>query len=268
MEWKSQRTKGIALILAGCLPLSAGLIPGVPDIFWDPIQSGHMATALAHDLQMISHLAQEVQVMEYNIRAFPSAVKYKFQGYTQPFYRPMTGDIFGETAAWTSTAAGALHTYQAAQDAWKKTGVPLNPSPLLRNHLLNSSALNRLANVEISDAAGINALQTVNALRDQQPQNESAIQNLQTNCLAGTNDTQAMQANCTSAAGILNAQSSQATNALLSSLVDLNSAQLKQTRDQDATRINRESRVLEYEATEPTNAVLSTDSMRHFKFKF
>lgn len=271
MQWNSYRIKGCALVLAGyaaAVPLTAGLIPGLPDLVWDPIQDGHMVTALAHDLQMISHLAQEVQVMQYNIRAFPAHVKGTFQGYAQPFYHPITSNVFGETAAWADMMADGLHTYQQAQEAWKKSSAPLNPSPLLENHLLNSSALNRLANVEISDAASINALQTVNAVRNQQTLNDAAIRSLQTNCLTSTNDTQAMQSNCASAAGILNAQSAQTTNALLSSVVDLSTAQAKQARDQEARRINRESKVLEYQATESTNAELSVEGIRHFKFSF
>jgi hypothetical protein len=271
VKLNSLKCKGLAMVLVGSLaafPLSAGLIPGLPDLVWDPIQDGHMVTALAHDLQMIAQLAQEVQMMQYNIRAFPSQVKGTFRGYTQPFYRPSTGNVFGETAAWANMAAGALYSTQEVRNAWEQSGVRLNPSPLLRNNLLNSTAVNRLANVEISDAAAINALQTVNAVRNQQSVNESAIRNLQSNCLNSSNDTQAMQANCASATGILNAQSAQTTNALLSSVVDLNAAQIKQRRDEEAKRINRESRVLEYQATERTNAVFSPDAMRRFKFQF
>src|SRR4051794_32301012 len=115
MKLNRLKWKGVAIVLAGSIaafPLSAGLIPGLPDLVWDPIQDGHMVSALAHDLQMISQLTQEVQVMQYNIRAFPSRVKGTFQGYTQPFYRPSTGNVFGETAAWANMAAGALHSSQ------------------------------------------------------------------------------------------------------------------------------------------------------------
>jgi hypothetical protein len=271
MKLNRTKIRGVALVLVGSLaafPLSAGLIPGLPELVWDPIQDGHMIAALAHDAQMIAHLAQEVQVMQYNIRAFPSRVKGTFQGYAQPFYRPSTGNVFGETAAWANVAAHGLHTYEENRKAWEQSGIPLLPTSLFANKLLNSDGLNNLAHVEISDAAGINALQTVNSVRSQQPTNENAIKSLQQSCLDGANDTAAMQANCAAASGILNAQTGQATNALLAAVVDVSTAQLKTERDREARRVNSESRVREYQATEATSVKLDPDHWRNFNFNF
>ena len=268
MNWTRTKKQGAALVVAGALafPLSAGLIPGVPDLVWDPIQDGHMVQALAHDLQNIALLSQALQTMQYNMRAFPSRVKGTFAGYTQPFYHPTAGNLFGETASWANTVARGLHTYSEDKKAWDESGVPLNPTSLFANKLLNSNGLNRLAHVEISDAAGINAFQTVNAVRSQQSLNEAALQKLQQSCLAADNDTAAMQANCATASGLLNAQTGQTTNALLAAAVDVNTAQMKTERDREARRVNFESRVLEYQATEPTSVNLSPDSLRNFQF--
>jgi hypothetical protein len=271
MKWNRSTIQGVALALVGTLavfPLSAGLIPGVPDLVWDPIQDGHMVQALAHDVQNIAILSQALQTMQYNIRAFPSRVKGTFEGYAQPFYYPTAGNLFGETASWANTVARGLHTYADDKKAWDDSGVPLKPTSLFANKLLNSNGLNSLAHVEISDAAGINAFQTVNGVRSEEPLNEAAIQKLQESCLNANNDTAAMQANCTAASGILNAQTGQTTNALLAAGVDVNTTQLKTERDREARRLNFESRVLEYQATEPTSVDLSTDSLRNFQFNF
>jgi hypothetical protein len=270
MKLNALKMKGVAIVLASslaALPLSAGLIPGMPDLVWDPIQEGHMLTALAHDLQNIAILSRQLESMEYNLRAFPSRVKGTFKGYAPPFSRPVAGNLFGETALWADMAAHRLHAAHDVQNAWEES-VPLKPSALWHNKLLSGDGRSRLADVEIADAAAINALQTNNLLRDQESVNESAILNLQASCLDADNNSEAMQANCASATGILNAQSVQTTNALLMSMTDIHLAQLKHRRDQEARRINHEAKMLDYQAKEQTNAVFSPDSMRRFQFQF
>jgi hypothetical protein len=43
---------------------------------------------------------------------------------------------------------------------------------------------------------------------------------------------------------------------------------MKAERDREARRVNFESRVLEYQATEPTSVHLSPDRLRNFQFNF
>jgi hypothetical protein len=254
---------GAALLIPGAM--TASLFDG---LVWDIPQELNSARQLLQEVQMVQQMVQQVQMMQYNIRAFPSHIKAGFQGFMQPFYRPATGNLFGETQGWADMMNNSRHTYSGVRQGWESAGVSLRPSSLFRNNLVNSNGLNSLANVEIADAAGVNAVQTVNTLRDQQPVNQAAIERLQASCLQTANDTEAMQSNCASATGILNAQAAQTTNALLSSVVDLNAAQTKEMRDREARRVNFESRTLEYQATESTGVSLSQRGWRNFRFQF
>ena len=263
-------TQKKALVLGGIILLSpVCLMAGFFDPFViDILQEFNSGQQLIQETEMLLNLQQELSTMQYNIRAFPTRLKTSFQGFTQPFYRPNTGDLFGETGSWRDVMNNADPSYGTVKSGWESSGVSLRPSSLFQNSRINSTGLNSLSHVEVTDAAGINAVQTVNSIRSQQPTNEKAIQALQQNCLAGNNDTAAMQANCAAASGILAAQTGQATNALLAAAVDVNAAQAKTERDREARRVNFESRVLEYQATEPTGVDLSPDTSRNFQFIF
>ena len=259
-----------ALAIGGMVLLSpVYLMAGFFDPFViDVVQEWNSGQQLIQEAEMLLNIKQQVDTMRYNIQAFPTRLKTSFQGFTQQFYRPNTGNLFGETGSWRDVMSNSNSSYGAVKNGWESSGVSLNPTSLFQNHPVNSSGLNSLAHVEMTDAAGINAIETVNSIRSQQPTNEKAIQALQQNCLAGANDTAAMQANCATASGILAVQTGQATNALLAAAVDVNTAQMKTERDREARRVNFESRVLEYHATEPTSVDLSTDSLRNFQFNF
>lgn len=267
MKLNQKRTAILtAAVLLGSVTALA--IPGIPDLVIDLIQEANSGRQLIQDAQMLANLVQQAQMAKANMLAFPARLKTSFQGATQQLYRPSTGNLFGETGTLGSVISNANSSYGAVKSGWDSSGVVLHPTSLFQNHLVNSSGLNNLAHVEISDAAGINALQTVNSVRSQQPTNENAIKSLQQSCLDGTNDTAAMQANCAAASGILNAQTGQATNALLAAVVDVSTAQLKTERDREARRVNSESRVREYQATEATSVKLDPDHWRNFNFNF
>ena len=260
---KALAVGAVVLVVPGLL--MASLFDG---LVWDIPQELNSARQLVQEIQMVSNMIQQVQMMQYSIRAFPTRLKTSFQGFTQSFYRPNTGSLFGETADWANLMNTSSHSYGAVQNAWQKSGIAARPSSLFQNNLVNSTGLNSLAHTEIADAAGINAVQTVNAVRDQQALNERAIQQLQQSCLSEDNDTAAMQSNCATASGLLNAQTGQTTNALLTAVVDVATAQMKPMRDQEALRVNRESRSRDYLATEQTNGTLLSESMKNFKFQF
>jgi hypothetical protein len=231
MKLNQKRTAILtAAVLLGSVTALA--IPGIPDLVIDLIQEANSGRQLIQDAQMLANLVQQAQMAKANMLAFPKHLKTSFQGATQQLYRPSTGNLFGETGTLGSVISNANSSYGAVKSGWDSSGVVLHPTSLFQNHLVNSSGLNNLAHVEISDAAA------------------------------------AMQANCAAASGILNAQTGQATNALLAAVVDVSTAQLKTERDREARRVNSESRVREYQATEATSVKLDPDHWRNFNFNF
>lgn len=258
------------IFLAGSSALIAGLIPGLPDIVWDPIQEGHMMSALAHDVENISVISRQLQMMETNAVSLPYSVRSRFQGFYQPFTRPSSmGNIFGETAIWAQAASGSLNTIEAAQGAWTHATPPIVASPLLASNQYRAAEVkSRLAGVEISDAAAVNAIQTVNGLRANSEVNGNAIRAYQSDCLAANNLTTAAQQNCASAGALLGVQSAQSTNALLASQIDLLLANVKRQRDDQAIRLNYESQVLNYRASESEVAPLSSAAIGSIRVHF
>jgi hypothetical protein len=144
---------------------------------------------------------------------------------------------------------------------WGSTTVSLQPSALLMgNDLLRSTS----ATVGMADTAAGNAAHDMKESDAQLRDNQTAISNLQGACAAG-GQSQAMQLSCVSAAGIVSAQSQQTTNALISSLLNVQAAQLKFERDKQAAALNFQSKVLEYWETEPVSLATSSRDLQNLK---
>jgi hypothetical protein len=216
--------------------------------FVDDIQAnGHLIAQLGQMAIQNEKVNQVIDIMLANSSLIPGAVRAGFGGYTQPYYQPQINDIYGETAGWPVFLSGGLPSTLVMNTAMTNTTFPIAPSPLFRS-MLGSPALLTLASGEIQDALVRNAFLTSSSVRAQQGLNALVIQNLQSACLNGTGGDNFLennaQQNCSTAAGILGAQQTQAGDSIAAANLDLAAAAAMDARNTKIAMINQASQEL------------------------
>jgi hypothetical protein len=230
-------TAGVAVMGLG-LTIAPQKAKAIFGLDFDPIQSAHAIVQIGQFAQQIEQMEHQVMLMKSQIVDYPNRIKSMF---SVQRLRSLTTHLYPQN--------------------WGSTTVSLQPSALLMgNDLLRSTS----ATVGMADTAAGNAAHDMKESDAQLRDNQTAISNLQGACAAG-GQSQAMQLSCVSAAGIVSAQSQQTTNALISSLLNVQAAQLKFERDKQAAALNFQSKVLEYWETEPVSLATSSRDLQNLK---
>jgi hypothetical protein len=250
----------IAIVGFGVLSLPA--LPFLLPTF-DATQAINMGKTILQEAQMISAMQSQLQTIKTSLQYLPQNVKSRFVGFSQQFYRPQTGNVFGETASWTNAASSA----NGQNSAWQQavTRLHTNSGFYQGQQVGNSADLSRLAGIEISDGAGPVAMQTVGSIRASQTQNQNALQQLQNTCFSDANNTPVMQANCAVGVGILETQSLQQANALSTIQAEQAVIQNLRQRNQDAKDLNFRNDVATWVQTEPTEVRMSAAKMQEYR---
>jgi hypothetical protein len=227
-------------------------ILGIGDIVYDP---SNYALALQRLIQLEQQYAQLVQTYQmisnqYNqilwmAKMVPVNMAARYRTMATPRGLSSATDTYGTTGGWItginsglavpsgySQATQSLASYEAALG-----NIPADQLPRMKTNY---------ATVELTDAANLNAIQTIGQLRANAPAVETTIQNLEDDSLSAdpAMNTEMAVLNKINAANVVNVRNSQDTNKLLVALAEEQIVDAKRKRDAEAQAINNHIRFM------------------------
>ena len=226
----------VAIVAGLCVATVSAQLGGA--IVYDPT---NYQNALLRYFQLQQHLLQLQQTyalatqMARNIQNMPLRYRAQFSAWRNG----AALDTYGNTAGWiagvnTGTVGGG---YQQATTQLR----PYDP-----NHLASMDAVelsrveSQYASVELADGANSTAMASIGAIRDNAPNLEGQLSNLENDSLSGDPDlnTEVSVLNKINAANVLTLRSVQDSNKLLASLLEIQTVLAKQQREATANAIN------------------------------
>ena len=255
-------TAGVAAV-ALLVPLKAQII-GIGSLVFDPTSFAKLVQQYTQQVEQYARqaeqLAQEIETAENTLNHYKLALleaqyfsgKQAWQAFSNLLWRDSAQNVLGETAQWN----GAINGSPAfASVAWSNATTGLgNPGWLHGEPLGTSPNVSDLATVEIADAASINTLRTLADFRNAQIANGAALQNLESNALDNTAETnvEVRQLNLEAAGTVQILRNQQ-------NIIDVLGYQLEQqlivnkpVRDGIADTLSRYSAMQAYQQMEPT----------------
>jgi hypothetical protein len=228
------------------LAAPAFAILGIGDIVYDP---SNYALALQRLIQLEQQYAQLVQTYQmisnqYNqmlwmAKMVPVNMADRYRAMATPWGLSSATNIYGTTGGWLIGINSGLAVpagYSEATQSLESYGSALGniPADQLSRVKTNYST------VELTDAANLNAIQTIGQMRANAPAVETAIQNLEDDSLSAdpAMNTEMAVLNKINAANMVNVRNTQDTNKLLVALAEEQIVDAKRKRDAEAQSIN------------------------------
>jgi hypothetical protein len=207
-------------------------------IVYDPT---NYQNALLRYFQLQQHLIQLQQTyalatqMARNIQNMPARYRAQFSAWRNG----AALDTYGNTAGWiTGVNTGAVGGgYQQATTQLR----PYGPDYLAAMDPVELSRVeSQYASVELADGANSTAMASIGGIRENAPNLEAQLGNLENDSLSGDPDlnTEVSVLNKINAANVLTLRSVQDTNKLLASLLEIQTVLTKQQRESTANAIN------------------------------
>jgi hypothetical protein len=207
-------------------------------IVYDPT---NYHNALLRYFQLQQHLIQLQQTyalamqMARNIQNMPARYRAQFSAWRNG----AALDTYGNTAGWiTGVNTGAVGGgYQQATTQLR----PYEPDYLAAMDPVELSRVeSQYASVELVDGANSTAMASIGSIRENAPNLEAQLGNLENDSLSGDPDlnTEVSVLNKINAANVLTLRSAQDTNKLLASLLEIQTVLAKQQRESTANAIN------------------------------
>lgn len=167
-------------------------------------------------------------------------MRARYQALFSQWRNSAAQDTYGNTAPWIA----GINSGQAVNAGYQQATTPLqayDPGILAG---MTPDELRRVesqyASVELSDGASETAMAAIGAIRNNAPQLEMQISNLQQDSLSGDADlnTEVSVLNKINAAGVLTLRTAQDSNKLLASLLEQQTLAAKQQREVTTNTIN------------------------------
>ena len=262
---KHKRLLGTAIVAAVALlvPLKAQFL-GIGSLVFDPTSFAKLVQQYTQQVQQYlrqaEQLAQEVQTAENTLNHYELALrqaqyfssKQLWQAFSNLLWRDSAQNVLGETAQWNSAINGDP---SLAPVAWSNATTALGNSGWLHGEPLGTSPnVSDLATVEIADATSINTLRTLADFRNAQIANAAALENLETNALDNSAETnvQVRQLNLEAAGTVQMLRNQQNIIDVLGYQLEQQMIVNKPVRDGIAATLSRYSAMQAYQQTEPT----------------
>jgi hypothetical protein len=186
-------------------------------------------------LQLTNTYLLAVQ-MAKNLQNMPA----RYQALFSQWRNAAAQDTYGNTTAWV----GGINSGQAVNAGYQQATTPLqvyDPAVLAG---MTADELRRVesqyASVELSDGASETAMTAIGAIRNNAPNVEAQIANLEQDSLSGDADlnSEVSVLNKINAAGVLALRTAQDSNKLLASLLEQQTLAAKQQREATTNTIN------------------------------
>lgn len=212
---------------------------------FDPSVYAEAVTEVGKMVQQYNQLVQTYQMItsQYNqmlwmAKALPGGLA-RFATIRTPWFLSAAGDAYGTTGGWiaaVNSGANVAGGYQGATELLLPYGAALANVP--------ADQLDRLekhyATIELTDGANQDGMETIGTLRNNAPQVETAIQNLENDSLNPAPDynTEIAVLNKINAASVIALRNGQDTNKLLTVLAEQQLIEAKRQRDAEVKAIN------------------------------
>ncbi len=257
-------TAGVALIAILLLPTRASAVLGLGDIVFDPAAFAKMVQEYSQQLQQYARqglqLEQEAQTAANTLTHLRLAVqqaqyfgtKQFWQAVSKQLWRDQANNLLGETAQWNIAINGAT---PAAPGAWTNATTALGNGTWLLGQVPGTSPnVSDLATVEIADTTSVNTLRTLADFRNEQNQNEAALQKLESDALDedAESNVQVRQLNLAAAGTVQMLRNQQNVIDVLGYQLEQQLIMNKPMRDAMAATLSRYADMYAYQQNEPT----------------
>jgi hypothetical protein len=221
-------------------------ILGIGDIVYDP---SNYALALQRLIQLEQQYAQLVETYEmirnqYNqmlwmAKMVPVNMAARYRALATPWGLSSATNTYGTTGGWITGINSGLDVpagYSEATQTLESYGASLGNIPADQLSRIKTN----YATVELTDAANLNAIQTIGQLRANAPAVETAIQNLENDSLSAdpAMNTEMAVLNKINAANMVSVHNTQDANKVLVALAEGQIVDAKRKRDAEAQAIN------------------------------
>ena len=212
---------------------------------FDPSVYGQAVIEVSKLIQQYNQLVQTYQMItnQYNqmlwmAKRVPGDLA-RFRAIPTPWFLSSATNTYGTTGGWISainTGSNVLAGYQNATDQLLPYGAALSNVPADQLTPIEK----HYATVELADGANEDGIETVGTLRNNAPQVEAAIQNLEDASLESDPDynTEIAVLNKINAASVVGLRNGQDTNKLLAALAEQQFIDSKRRRDSEARAVN------------------------------
>jgi hypothetical protein len=219
--------------------LGFGLTVFDPSVYAEAvIEVGKLVEQYDQLVQTYQMITNQYNQMVWMAKTVPGSLA-RFRAVPTPWFLSSATDTYGTTGGWIgamNTGANVPAGYWSAVDPLLAYGaglanVPADQLTALEKHY---------ATVELADGANQDGIQTVGTLRNNAPQVESAIQNLEDASLDSDPDynTEIAVLNKINAASVIALRNGQDTNKLLTALAEQQFIDSKRQRDSEAQAVN------------------------------
>ena len=227
-------------------------ILGIGDIVYDP---SNYALALQRLIQLEQQYAQLVQTYQmisnqYNqmlwmAKMAPVNMAARYRAMATPWGLSSATNTYGTTGGWMTginSGLAVLSGYSEATQSLASYGAALGNIPADQLPRMKTN----YATVELTDAANLNAIQTIGQMRANAPEVETTIQNLEDDSLSAdpAMNTEMAVLNKINATNMVNVRNTQDTNKLLVALAEEQIVDAKRKRDAEAQAINNHIRFM------------------------
>jgi hypothetical protein len=219
---------------------------GVGDVVYDPSNYALALQRLIRLEQQYTQMVQTYQMIsnQYNqmlwmAQQAPVNMIMRYRVPSIPWGLSSATNMYGTSGNWITginTGLGILTGYSNATQSLGSYGAALGNIPADQLSRIKTN----YATVELTDAANLNALQTIGQLRANAPAVQTAIQGLEDDSLSSNPamNTEVAVLNKINAANMVTVRNTQDTNKLLVALAEQQIVDAKRTRDAEAQAIN------------------------------
>src|ERR1019366_439301 len=252
MKKKSFKAMAVLVVVAMFFASPARAILGLGDIVFDP---SNYAQAIRSFIQLQQQYAQLVQIyqqsrqqyaqMIWMAKSVPVNMRTRYRTLVTPWTSSTATNTYGTTSGWVSainTGGAVSEGYSQAVQKLDEYGAALGNIPPEQLERVKTS----YGTVELTDAANLEALETIGRVRANAPAHENTLQALEDDSLSSDPDmnTEIAVLNKINAASLIGLRNNQDTNKLLVSLAESQIVTGKRTRDAEAQAINQHVRFM------------------------
>jgi hypothetical protein len=249
-KWTSAKRRKVLLAMLAIPAVGlAQLIPGLPQVVFDPTQSAHVIAEIAQIVQLYKTAVNTYDRLVYTATFFTN--KSSWKGIGMRVVNSETPSIFGETAGWTSAVSNGL----GVGEAWRQSTYGINPPSFYSVFPVGNSSISaNIASVNIADGASQAGMLSIGQSRLLQPLNDQALSNLEQASQGVTEDTnsEVQQLNLITSGTMLYNRQLQDSNVLLTAIAEQQIMTNKVQRDTIASNLNVMAARDSFVASEPT----------------